>query len=104
MKNPPEQSFKLTPEQDGRVKITDEMRAKIEMFYEQGKGIREITREVGCSRRSVQFILFPERLAHAKALFKERRKDGRYYDRPKHTVAIRNWRKKKRDILKEKGE
>lgn len=86
--------------QDRRVKLTNEDREKVRALHKQGMSQRAIARYVGCSRRLVVFIIYPERYAHAKALYKERRKDGRYYDRNKHTEAMRKHRKHKKDILK----
>lgn len=55
------------------------------------------------SPRLISFVLFPERLSHNTALFKERRKDGRYYNRAKHTKAMRDLRRYKQRLYK-KGE
>ena len=37
-------------------------------------------------------IINPERLARVKQLSVERRKDGRYYNKEKHRLAIKNTR------------
>lgn len=73
---------KLIPrELDRRFRISEEDKLEIARLYKQEKlAIREIARlfEGRCSRRSIQFILFPERLVLAKEQFRARRKDGRY--------------------------
>lgn len=54
------------------------------------------------SRRMIQFILYPERLEHAKKLFKERQKDGRYrYSTEKQTALVRSVRERKKELLKD---
>ena len=75
---------KLIPrELDRRVKITDIMRAKIKQMYEEGESMRGIARELDISRRSIQFILFPERLLRHKKYFKERQQHKLTYERYK---------------------
>ena len=82
---------------DARRRITDKMRAEI--LGEEGKLSQRVTaRKYGVSRRSVVFIWFPERLARSKELFKIRRLDGRYYNKKKHTKAIKRLRSKKQDL------
>jgi len=85
---------------DKRVKLTDDDRAEIRRLSQAPHSYsqRELARAFGVSRRLVTFVLFPERLAPARALFKERRKDGRYYDKEKHTQAQRNHRAHLREV------
>ena len=92
--------IKLPRESDRRVKLTDDNKAHISLLHEQGLSQRTIAKCVGCSRKMVVFILYPERYEHAKALYKERRKDGRYYDRKKHTQHVSTYRKHKKEFLK----
>ena len=64
---------------DRRVKLTDEDKEAIRgLYYQLGAGIREIAREYEgkCSRRMIQFILFPERAEVAKQNFKKWRKEN----------------------------
>jgi len=72
--------LKVGIKNDRRVHISDENKAKILQWHKDGTATREIARRMAgvCSRRAIQFILFPERLATVQAQFKERRKDGRY--------------------------
>lgn len=65
---------------DRRVKLTDEDKEHIKKLYKEGNGIREIARlyEHKCTRRVIQYTLFPDRLKKMNASFKENRKDGRY--------------------------
>jgi hypothetical protein len=88
---------------DRRVKITEEDKEKIKYLYrEEGKPIRFIARvfEGVCSRRAIQYILFPKRLEIVKAQFKERRKDGRYkYTKEKWAETMREHRRYKNKVL-----
>ena len=65
---------------DGRIKLTDSDKKEIRDLYESNVPIREIARQFHdqCSRRTIQFVLFPERKKIAADQFKERRADGRY--------------------------
>lgn len=86
---------------DARIKIDPEMRAEI--LEERGKlSQRATARKYGVSRSSIRYIWMPEILERAKQLYKDRRKDGRYYEREKHTEQVRKYRTKKQ-ILYKKG-
>jgi len=90
-------------EHDGRRKITDEQKQEVRRLYEiEGLAIREITRRVGISRRSVQFILFPERAEAVKARHKEVKRWEKYNKPEYHTPYMRTHRAKKRLLLKKK--
>ena len=85
---------------DRRVKLSEDDRAAIRSLYKDGFSIRAIARALPkISRRMIQFILFPERAKHNSELFKARRKDGRYYDKKKHTKAIKSLRRYKTEKL-----
>lgn len=89
---------------DRRVKLTEDDKERIISLHKKNTPIREIARQFEniCSRRSIQFVIFPERLATVREQFKERRKDGRYYNREKNTKAIRslrNYKKQNKDKL-----
>lgn len=95
-------ALKIPTELDGRRKITDEQKQAVRRLYEfEGKGIREITRTVAISRRSVQFILFPERAQAVKDRAKELKRWEKYNKKEYHTPAIRKHRAKKRLLLKQ---
>jgi hypothetical protein len=85
---------------DTRIKVTPEM--KEDILQEKGKlSQRKTARKYGISRRTVIFIWYPERLERNKELHKERRKDGRYYDRKKNTLAQRKHRRRKQKLYVE---
>ena len=81
--------IKLPHELDRRVRVTEDDKDYMRYLYDAGFPVREIARIFDgiCSRRMIQFVLFPERLQVVKKQFAERRKDGRY----KYTKE--EWRK-----------
>jgi len=85
---------------DKRVKITELDKIEIKALNNRGVPIREIARQFQdvCCRRSIQYIIYPERLDKVKLQYKERRKDGRYYDKDKHRVAMSKHRQHKRNL------
>ncbi len=85
-----------------KCELTDEDRKQIKhLYFVKGFGIRQISRlfEDKCSRRLIQFILFPERAELVHAQYKENRLDGRYYDRERTRLAIASLRKYKKELL-----
>jgi len=91
---------RIPRELDRRVKITNNHKAYIlgEYFLTE-KSQRQISRETGISRRMISFILFPERLKKASEQYKERRKDGRYYKKEKHTQQMKSYRRYKQKLF-----
>lgn len=83
----------LPPQYDRRRKLTEDDKFEIvRLRKEHNLSQRTLARMFGVSRRLIIFIIDPEKHERAKAQFKERRKDGRYYDREKHTESVRNLR------------
>ena len=82
---------------DKRVKYTDEDKENIRRLYSEGKGIHEITRIIGCSKRYVQFTLFPERLVQARA----NRDWTKYHDRKELTRMTRELRQRKKLLIQQ---
>lgn len=90
------------PKLDKRVRLSDEDKKNVVKDYESGLySIRALERKYKVSRRLIQFTLFPERAEHAKKLYKERRKDGRYYDKDKHREGTQKHRDYKDELLKQ---
>lgn len=75
------EKLKIPRSLDRRVRLTDQDKISIIFHWKQGEGIRAIARDYEgiCSRRLIQFVIFPERYQKARETFKENRKDGRYY-------------------------
>lgn len=95
--------IRLQKKDDARYcKLDDDDKARIRALYKQGVPIRRIAADYSgvCSRGTIQFILFPERKVRVAADYKERRKDGRYYDKDKHRLYMRKYRRRKQKILK----
>lgn len=80
--------------QDRRRKLTEADKLDILARYKQGHPIREIARnyEDICSRRSIQFVIFPERLAQMQEKHRAEQHWKTYYIRERNTTAIRNTR------------
>lgn len=71
---------KLPRELDRRVKIDELMKADIMKRHKKGEAIRSIAREYPIiSRKSIQYILFPERLLIAKQQYKDRGENKKQY-------------------------
>lgn len=82
---------------DGRkCGLTEEDEIEIKKLHADGMAIRAIAREYEdkCSRRTIGFIINPEQKKRVAEAFKERRKDGRYYDRDKQREYMRKHRAK----------
>ena len=85
--------IKVTSKYDRRRKLTEDDKFEIvRLRKEHNLSQRTLARMFGVSRRLIIFIIDPEKHERAKAQYKERRKDGCYYDRETHTIAIRNLR------------
>ena len=90
---------RITPAHDKRRKLAPEDRARILALHKRGDySQRELARAFGVSRRLITFVLYPERALHAAAQFKERRKDGRYYNKDDWRDAQRKHRAHLRKI------
>ena len=97
---------KLIPRSlDRRVKISQEMREEIESLHAQGVAIRAITRKIGTvSRRSIVFLIFPDRLERHKKLQKELRKDGRYKPTKAEWAKTQREHRRYKESIKDKLE
>jgi hypothetical protein len=72
---------------------------------DQGLSYAKIAKAIGCSKRAVMFVINPEMQDRCKEQHKERRKDGRYYIKEKHTEQMREHRQYKHEVLKlDKGD
>jgi len=89
---------KIPREKDKRVKLTEEEKEEVKRLYGQISQ-RKLAKMFGVSRRLVIFIGCPEKLRRAKELYKERRKDGRYYHKERHTQQVKKHRRYKKTIF-----
>lgn len=73
----------LPKEYNRRVKLLPKDKEKIKQLHATGTSINGIARAFNVSKRSIQFILFPDRAEKAKELRKQRGGSKIYYDREK---------------------
>jgi hypothetical protein len=93
------ENIKMPPEFDRRRKLTESDKAKIRADFEHGLyGVNEAARVWKVSKRLIQFILYPERLAQNKAARAARGGWRQYYDKSKNTADTRNHRRYKQTV------
>ena len=95
------EKIKLSKDQDRRVKLTDKQREEIKLLHKEGNSIHSLSRDYGVSRRTIQFILFPERQQRNVDLRDERGGSKIYYDREKNTDCVRKHRRYKHKLFKD---
>ena len=95
------QKIKLPKAKDRRYHLTDIDQEDIREMHRLGVPIRGIARkyEGQCSRRLIQFVIFPERSEAAKKNWHWKK----YYNTKKNTVAAREHRIYKNKILMKVG-
>ena len=93
------EKIKLQPHQDRRRKLSDEDRETIRNI--KGASKRELAKMFGVSRRTIQFILDPQKRLDNVERRKERGGWQQYYDKDKHAEYIRDHRKYKQELFKE---
>ena len=86
---------------DGRRKITDEQKLDMHKQYREGVSIHQIARNIGCSKRSVQFELFPEREKISKQHAILAKRWEAYNDTDSVRERMRKHRAKKKQLLQE---
>lgn len=84
---------------DGRRRITNEQKLDMHKQYRDGVSINQIARNVGCSKRSVQFELFPERNTASKNHAITAKRWEAYNDKDTRREAMRKYRAKKRLLI-----
>jgi len=89
---------KLTPEQDRRIKLSEDER---EAIRQSSSSHRELAHQYNVSRRLIQFIKNPA--AQRQNLLRREERGGwrQYYDKKKNTKAIREHRRYKRSLFVE---
>lgn len=87
---------------DKRVKLTKEQKEEIFNLYSTGNySLNGLAKMYKVSKRTIHFIVKPEKLMVAKNQFAERQKDGRYYDKDKHSNYMKEHRKYKYNLFKD---
>ena len=86
---------------DRRVKLTEEDKAYIRKLYKDGNSIRQIARmfKDKCTRRPIQYTIFPARYEIMKKQFADRARTGMYRPtKAKWSETIREHRAYKQSI------
>lgn len=92
---------KYTEQQDGRRKIITSQHEEIRAKYAAIKSMRAVAAIYGVSKRLIQFIVYPERLAKLKAHNIKIKHHLKYYIGGKEWADImRKYRAKKALIIK----
>lgn len=86
---------------DRRRKIDKKDHSFIVGLHNGGQSINSIARRYDVSKRTIQFILFPERKEQNLACLKLRGGSSIYYDREKHTASVRKTKKYKQKLFAE---
>jgi hypothetical protein len=96
------QAKKLPRQYDRRVKLLDSDKEHITALYRSGMGVRAIAREyeAKCSRRLIQFVLFPERLKAMQEKHAKEKHWKTFFNRKKLTEAVNNLRHYKKELNK----
>lgn len=90
----------LTPKYDRRVKLTPEDKEQIRRLYAQGGfSMRQLAGKFQVSKRLIQFVIYPERLAKLHAQVKLEKRWLKYYDREKHNNSVKSLRRYKRELI-----
>jgi hypothetical protein len=82
------------------VKLLDCQKEMIKHWYSLGHSINALARMFKVNKRTIQFILFPERLERNKKLREQRGGTKIYYDKDKHREATKEHRNYKKQVLK----
>lgn len=82
-------------------KLLDCQIERIKEMYFDGFSIHSLSRCFSVSRRLIQFTLFPERLEANKLKRKERGGSKVYYNKAKHSKAVKDHRIYKKSLLKQ---
>lgn len=91
--------LRVPKDQDRRRKLSDSQKEMIKQLEASGQTKYAIAKAFGVSRRTIQFICDPLKLAENLAKRKERGGCKQYYDKAKHREYIRRHREHKRQIF-----
>jgi len=91
------QEFKIyKPEQDGRRKILESEHEEVKAKYKSLKSLRGVAKIYGVDKRTIQFIVYPDRLEKLKEHNKQIKHYKKYYNTEARKLTMRKWRSKKR--------
>lgn len=91
--------LKIPRQYDRRVKLEQEDREKA-IFLRKNNGLtyQAIANKLGVSKTLIIYICNPDIYERKKAQAKERRKDGRYYNKDKWRLVMREHRAYKKQV------
>lgn len=92
--------IRYTKEQDGRIKILPEQYEEVREKYRVVQSLRAVAGYYGVDKRTIQFIIHPEKLEDLKRHNKEIKHWSIYYDKDKRREYMRKWRAKKKLTFK----
>jgi len=94
--------IKLPRDLDRRIKLSEEdKQAIVQLYKTTGISTRSLAAQYGVSRRSIQFILDPDKLVRNLEMRDARGGSMIYYDKDKHNESMKEHRKYKHKVLKE---
>lgn len=85
---------------DRRCKLLPCQKEMVFYWYEKGLSINAIARLFKVNKRTIQFILDPEKLKKNREKYKDRGGWQHYYNKEDHAIAIKDHRHYKKSILK----
>jgi hypothetical protein len=84
---------------DKRVKLTDEVKELIRKIKaDENLSQRVLASQFNVSRRTIQYVLDPEKLIENKKRRSERGGSKQYYDKEKHREYMKDHRRHKQDL------
>ena len=92
------QKKKIPEEYDKRRKIPSGEHLHIKRRYKEGESLRQLARAYEVNKRTIQFILYPERRLQSM----KNRDWRKYHNREKLTKAIRELRRRKAKLFNKK--
>lgn len=94
---------KMKAKVDKRVKLTDEDKKEIVRLRDEGWSWGKLAKKFEVNKRTIDFVLHPEKLEESKRLRRERLLNDpqRYYDKDTHTKQMRDLRERKKAENKE---
>lgn len=94
----------IPKEKNRRNKLSDEQRVEILFKYQTGEySTYKLAEEYNVSRRTIGFVLNPERYERQKELVRKNSKERKYYNKEKHAQYVRNTQRYRKQLM-EKGE
>ena len=87
---------------DRRVRLSDEEKKEIrEAYATGGTSYNKLATEFGVSKRTIYWVVNPDKQRENYELRKARGGSKQYYEKDKHTQSMRNHREYKNELLKE---